>query len=311
MSSFLTVLNQVSVLFLLMGVGYALSLGKVINDDCSSRLTTFLCYIVCPAVILYAFQIKFSSDMFRNLIIMAVAAAVIMAASIIIIHIVFNKKTVKNADTRHVLQFSSVYSNCGFMGYPLLQAIAGNTGLFYGSVFNGIFNIFAWTHGISLFSGKVTGKSALKGFLNPNILALFVGIVLFRFSIILPDPFYSTVKYIAQLNTPLSMIIIGTTLTEIPIAKIFLGVPVWVGTFARNVAVPLGVLFGLHFAGLSGNILMCLTILCACPTAGLTVIFAKLSGKDTVFSGKLITLSTLISVISIPALIWLVTFLKY
>lgn len=311
MSSFLTVFNQVSVLFLLMGIGYALSKAKVINDDCSSRMTTFLCYIICPAVILFAFQMKFSQEMFTNLIIMSAASAVIFSVSILISHLVFNKKAVKNGDTRSTLIFSTVYSNCGFMGYPLLQAVAGNVGLFYGSVFNGIFNLFAWTHGIALFSGKITKKSAIKAVLNPNILALIVGVLLFRFSLTIPDPLNTTVKYIAQLNTPLSMIIIGTTLTKVPINKIFLGLPVWAGAVMRNLFVPFAVMFALHLCGISGVLLFSLTVLSACPTAGLTVIFTKLSGKDVVFSGKLITLSTLMSILTIPLVIFLISFLGY
>lgn len=311
LSSFFTVLNQVVVLFLLMGIGYALSKTGMIDDRCSTQMTSLLCYVISPGVIIYAFQMKFSSGMFSNLLIVAAAAAGINIIAVAAGQVVFNKKTVPDVYKRNVMRFVSVYSNCGFMGYPLLQALAGTTGLFYGSVFNGIFSLFAWTHGMALYSGIVNKKSILKAVVNPNIIALFIGVLLFRFSITLPAPVYSTVEYISQLNTPLSMIIIGTTITQIPPRKIFSGGFVWMGTLIRNLVFPFAALFLLHAVGIGGVPLLCCTVLTACPVAGLTVLFAKLTGKDVVFPGKLMTLSTIMSLITIPVVVAAISILNF
>lgn len=308
---FLTVLNQVIELFLLMGIGYAASKAGMIDDKCSTQITSLLCYVVSPCVIVYAFQKKFSQDMFSNLLIVAAAAFVINIIAIIVGQVLFNKKTVEDPDKRNVMRFACVYSNCGFMGYPLLQALVGTTGLFYGSIFNGIFNLFAWTHGIMLYSGKLDKKSVLKAFVNPNIIALVIGVLLFLFSITLPGPTYTTVEYIYQLNTPLSMIIIGTTITQIPFKKIFTGIYVWVGMLMRNLVFPFAAMFLLHAVGVGGVPLLCCTILVACPAAGLTVLFAKLTGKDVVFPGKIMTLSTVMSLITMPIVVTALTILKF
>lgn len=311
MSSFFTVLNQVGVLFLLMGLGYTLSKLGIINEDCSSRLTTILCYVICPCIIFYSFQLKYTQEMWNDIIFMGVIAFIILGALILIFHLLYNKHVVKDDEKRATLRFASIYPNTGFMGFPLLEAFCGTQGLFYGSIFTGVLNIFVWSHGYTLYYGKVTKESIRKAVLNPSIIAVILGIICFRFSIILPDPFYTTVKYVAELNTPLSMIIIGTTLTKVPFKKIFTSLPVWVGVAFKNLIAPIAVMFTLHLFGISGLKLSCLTILVSCPVAGLTVIFPKLNKKDVIFPGKLITLSTLLSIITIPAIIALIALLGY
>lgn len=300
---FFTVFNQVAVLFLLMGVGYALAKFGVLNDAGTSQLSTILCYIVSPVLIVFAFQTRFSASMLHNLLVVAAATGGAILLNILVGGAVFNKKAIADPDRRNILLFASAYSNCGFMGFPLLQAIAGATGLFYGSAVNGVFSIFVWTHGMTIYSGKLNRKLALKAVLNPNVVAVAVGAVLFCCSLTLPGPIYSTVKYIAQLNTPLSMLVIGATIRKVPLRSIFSEKLVWFGVAMRNVILPFLVLFLFYAAGLRGNILLCSLIPMACPVAGVTVIFANLTGKDASLPSRLMTLSTLASLVTLPLVI--------
>lgn len=300
---FLTVFNQVAELFLLMAVGYALSKFGAVDDTGAAQMTTILCYIVSPALIIFAFQKPFSPSLLHSFLIVAAATAGAIILFTIVGHLVFNKKTVADPDKRNVLRFASAYSNSGFMGFPLLQAMAGSTGLFFGSAVNGVFNMLAWSHGRMLYSGKMDKKSALKTLLNPNVAGVFVGAALFCFSITLPGPIYTTVKYISQMNTPLSMIIIGITVSKVPLRSIFNGKALWAGVAMRNVVLPFLLLFILYTIGLRGNILLCTLIPMACPAAGVTVIFAGLDGKDTAFPSRLMTLSTLASIVTMPLVV--------
>ncbi|HEX2939329.1 MAG TPA: AEC family transporter [Ruminiclostridium sp.] len=309
--AFYKMLSQVIVLFLLMGIGYVLSVTRKIDTKGSNQMTFLLCYIVSPSIIFYAFLIKFQPDKFINLLIVAAAAAFIHIFNIIAGKIIFNKRLIKNEDRKIVAQFASVYSNCGFMGFPLLQAFAGNPGLFYGSAYNGIFGLFSWTHGMLLYSGKVNRKSIAKALINPNVLAVIAGALFFRFSISLPGPLYTAVKYISELNTPLSMIVIGTTITQIPLKQLFNDRLAWVVVLVRNIILPFAMLFILHAAGLKGILLLCCMIPAACPAAGVTVLFAKLTGRDVVFPGKVMTLSTISSLLTLPFVITAINSLKF
>jgi predicted permease len=309
--AFFTILNQVFILFLLMAVGFLIFRFGMIDETGVRQFTSVLCYIVSPSMIIYAFQMQFSPKLMVGLLIATFSSIAIHIFSIIAGRVMFNKKTVGDEYKRTVMRFAAVYTNSGFMGLPLLQAIAGTRGLFYGAAYNGIFNLFSWSHGIMTYSGKTDKKSLVKAIANPNIIAVLVGVLLFRFSIQLPGPIYLSVKYISNLNTPLSMLIIGTSISQIPLKSIFVGKLAWIMVFLRNLVLPFVLLFALHALGVSGELLLCCVIPVACPVAGATVLFAKLVGKDTSFPAKLVTITTITSIISIPLLVYSINALKF
>ena len=300
---FITIFNQVLVLFLLMGLGYRLAKKGKLDKSCSDQMTFLLCYIIMPCVILSAFQLKFDQQMFHNLIIVAVFTIIIHIVSIIAAHIIFNKKTVSDKNSRAMLRFASIYSNCGFMGFPLLITMLSTTGVFYGSAFNSIYGIFLWTHGLLLYTRRLDFHSLVRVLINPNIIVSVVGVLLYYFSIKLPTPIFLTAKFIAELNTALSMIIVGSTMTKIPFKSIFSSGKTWFCVILKNLIFPLLILCLLHFYNVNGNVLISIVILAACPTAGLSVLFAKLTVKDEAFPGKILALSTLCSLFTMPLVI--------
>ena len=272
-------------------------------------MTTLLSYVVLPCAILYSFQMKFLSSMLRNFLIMCVITFGIHVFSILVSTMIFNKKFVPEDQKRCVLRFSSTYSNCGFMGFPLLESLGGNNGLFYGSAYNSIYGLFIWTHGFLLYSGKTDKKSIMKAMFNPNIIASIIGLLLYCFSISLPSPIYLSVKYISQLNTALSMIVIGTTMTQISFSNLFTDLFSWIGVAMRNLVFPFALLFLLYALGVRGELLLCSLIPTACPVAGFSVLFSKLTGKDVVFPCKVMTLSTLASLVTIPLILQSINFM--
>lgn len=299
-------LNQVFVLFILMGIGFILSKMGVIDQKGSDQMTTLLCYVVLPCAILNSFQMEFTSSMLMNFLTMFAIALGVHILNIIVSFLVFNKKLIDSDQKRMILRFSSIYSNTGFMGFPLLESMAGTNGLFYGSAYNSVFGLFLWTHGFMMFSGKTNKKTVLKAILNPNIIASIVGLMIFCFSIDLPTPIYLSVKYLAQLNTALSMIVIGTTMTQISFSQLFSGIQTWLCVLMRNVLLPLMLLFILYTIGVRGELLLCSIIPASCPIAGFAVLFSKLTGKDVVFPCKVMTLSTLTSLITMPLILGIV-----
>lgn len=305
----LTILNQILVLFLLMSIGYFLSKYGVIDKKGADQITTLLCYIVLPCAILYSFQMKFTNSMLKNFVTMCAITFGIHLFNILVSTLVFNTKFIPDEQKRCVLRFSSVYSNTGFMGFPLLEALAGTNGLFYGSAYNSVFGLFLWTHGFMLFSEKANKRAILKAVLNPNIFASIIGLLLYCFSITLPGPIYLSVKYLAQLNTALSMIVIGTTMTQISFGKLFDNIHFWIGIAMRNLILPFALLFILYATGLRGQLLLCSLVPAACPIAGFSVLFSKLTGNDVSFPCSIMTLSTISSLITIPLILSVVSLL--
>lgn len=247
--------------------------------------------------------------MLHNFAIMCAITFGIHVFNILASQLIFNKKRVIDNEQKCVLQFSSIYSNTGFMGFPLLEAMAGKNGLFYGSAYNSVFGLFLWTQGFLLYSRKLDKKSILKAFLNPNIIASVIGLFLYCFSLKLPGPIYLSVKYLAQLNTGLSMIVIGTTMTQISFRKMFKGIQAWECVVMRNLILPFALLFILYAIGLRGQLLLCSVIPAACPVAGFSVLFAKLTGKNVAFPCQIMTLSTISSLFTMPFILGVISLL--
>jgi predicted permease len=308
--AFFTVLDQVVIMFLLMATGYLVLKIGILNENSCKSLTRMLLLVVAPIVIVYSFQIKFNMSLLQGLLIAAASAAGAHFLGILLGYFVFNKHSTDD-EHRTILRFSTVYSNCGFVGIPLLAAIIGTKGVFYASVYMAVFNIFTWTHGVALFSGKADKKNLLKLVLNPNIIAITIGILFFCLSVKIPFLIYDGMKYIFNMNTPLAMIVIGARMAQIDPRTLLTDHMVWPGVLMKNIIVPVLALFVLHFSGVSGVLLLACLIPIACPVAGNAVLIPDMFGVDTKFATKLMSLSTLFSVVSIPLLVYIVTTFQY
>lgn len=309
--AFTIVLNQVITLFLIMAVGYILTKLSLLSETGVKELTTILLFVVTPAIIIISLQVEVTPQRISMLKLAFFSALSIFIFSIVSSDFVFREKFFANPEHSTVVRFSTVYSNAGFMGLPLVEAVLGQDGLLMGSIFIAVFNFFAWTHGVILYSGYSDLRSMKKSVLNPNIIAIVVGVILFSFAIKLPKPIYSSVHFLSTLNTPLAMIVIGNRIARIRFRELLSGYAIWIAILTRNVIMPLILMIALHFAGVKGALLLGCMIPVACPTAGNTVLFAELFDKDSFFAARLMTLSTLISIVTIPALVYLFTVLSF
>lgn len=302
--SFLLVFNQVLVLFVLIAVGFFVAKSGMLSQPALEQLTSFVMLVVSPCVIISSLQVNYTPTLAHGLLTSALVTAGVMSVSIVLTTLLFRKRPRDNS-YRAALRFASAYSNCGFMGLPLLKAIIGNDGLFYGAVFIAVFNLFAWTHGVALYrkAGQAEGQGArmfLKGILNPNMVAVAIGIPLFLFSVHLPVQIFSPMSAIASLNTPLSMIVIGGVMSKIDLRYLFSDKYIWPGVLMRNLAIPLLFLLVMRVTGNMSHAWLACLIQIACPAAGNTVMFAELYGVDTAFPSKLMSVSTLLSIVTIP-----------
>lgn len=297
----ISVVDQVLVLFLLIGIGWILSARRFVDQAGVRQMTNILCYLVSPCLIVNCFQMNFTASAAHSFLLAALSAAGIHLGSALLGTALFRKKRL--GERAAAMRFAATYSNCGFMGLPLLQAVAGQMGVFLGVAYVGVFNLFNWTHGISVYRGGVGRSDLRKAVLNPNIIALSVSLVLFFNQITLPSPLRQGISDVSQMNTALSMILVGTQLAGTQIGKLVGSFPIWATVFLRNLLLPLSLLAILVSAGLRGSLLMCCVVPVACPIASYTVIFAELAGRETEAPVALVTLSTLLSMVTLPVVV--------
>lgn len=181
-TSILTVMEQVVELFLMIGVGVACSRVGMITRRGAAQLTSFLLYLVAPTLILVSLT-GTDTDIGPEDLAMAFGLALLAHGLGILVSCLFFRK---EPDARkRIFRFAAVYSNTGFMGIPLVQAVVGPEGVIYASIFVVVFNVVVWTHGYGLMSGgQRTGMKKLL--LNPGLLALAVGLPMFFFGLAFP-----------------------------------------------------------------------------------------------------------------------------
>ncbi|MDD6255432.1 MAG: AEC family transporter [Eubacteriales bacterium] len=304
---FFVTLEQVIIMLLLMLVGLLCVKIGFIHEKTVTDMTQVLLYIISPCLILKAFQEDFSQERLILLGKLLLILGITFVANIFIAMLLFNKKTVKNKETCDILRFGASYTNSSFIGIPLAQALNGAMGVFCAVPYLVLFNIFLWTHGTSLFNknndAKISHWETLKKvIINPNILASAAGLVFFIGNITFPSIVSDALTYVGNLNTGLSMIVIGTNLALISFRDIITDKMAWLGTIVRNVVFPVIPIILLMLIPLDHVAASTTLIEASCPVAGTAVMFSILNEYDVQFTTRLICLSTVMSVLTIPVI---------
>ena len=180
---FINILTQVIILLVLVMLGFILAKKDLINEQGAKNMTDLVMYFATPCVIIKSFIRQFDPDLLKELL-LTFLFAVVSHIAFIILSILL----VRDNDKRkqRVLQFGVIFSNCGYMSLPLQEALLGETGVFYSSSYIVIFNLFIWSYGILLMSGDRKYLSPRKLIINPGVIAIVVGMIIFLFSIPLP-----------------------------------------------------------------------------------------------------------------------------
>ena len=268
--------------------------------------------MVSPCLIINSFKQKFTYARLVGFGVLFALVAFLFIFKILLSAGIFNKKTVADEQKRTILRYAGTYTNAGFMGIPLVQAILGTNGVFFAVPYLIVYNIFMWTHGISMFQDKHHSfdQQVRQAVLNPNIIAAVIGLLLFVTQFKIPDLIATPMNYIADINTPLSMIVIGTNLGAIDLKNDWHDRLAWSGVLVRNIIFPLLILGILLLMPLSYTAKITMLIMAACPVAGVVVLFSLISDYDVKFPTKLMCLSTLSAVATIPLIIFLATLIK-
>ena len=212
----------------------------------------------------------------------------------------------KDLRRQRTLRFGSIFANCGFMSLPLQEVMLGADGTLYGSAYVIMFNLVVWSYGVYLISGDKRYIQPKKLFVNPGIAGLLIGLIIFVFSVPVPQVLSSTVNYLAAIYTPLPMLIIGYHLSKTNVLKAFKDVKCIIAVLLRLIAYPLVSLGVLYILGVRGTLLVSVIISLSAPVAAVTTMFSsKFGGGDTALSVDMVSLSTVLSIITMPAVITL------
>lgn len=302
-TNFLLVAKQVAILFALMGFGAFARRVSLVRDEAMDGIVNLLILLVTPCLIVDCFQRPYDPSMLQGLglaFVFAVVAhiAVIAAARLLVRH--------RDEDTRRPLLLAAVFSNAGFMGIPLEQAILGERGVFFGAVYIVVFNLFMWSWGLRTMSGEAAMRgNRLKMFVNPGTIGIAVGLPLFLLSVRLPEVVSVPIHQMANLNTPLAMFVIGYTLAGARLGSVVRLPAVYVSAVIRLLAYPLAVVFVLYAlrTHLDRDMMLALSIAASAPTAAMVSMFAAKFRRDVDTAVAMVTGTTLLSVLTMPLVV--------
>lgn len=294
------ILNQIFVLTVLMVVGIILRKKNVITDEVSKGMTNILMGVALPCLIISSFNIKFTKDMAKNSINMIIYSMVVHMMLLAVSSLLFLKKEDKE---KSIFKFCMIFSNCGFVGYPIAQALYGDIGVFYTSIFTIPQNIFVWSYGVMLFSGEKGLKSIKNSFKNPPVIAVLLGCLIFIFSIPIPKPVLSTLKSVGNMTTPVAMFIIGAMLADSKVKEILSDKKVYLASFMKLIVAPALTVAVLILIKADKEMINICTILISMPAAILLGIFAEKYDGDKKAASSAVFMTTVLSLITIPLVI--------
>ena len=294
LESLLLVAGQVLTLFLLMGIGFLLARIGKLTEKAVSELSFLVLYIVIPSAIIQSFQVERTAELIRTLLMGGAVMAVFYGIHLAVGQLCYRKQPL---DIRGPMRFSQVYCNTGFMGLPLLSAILGEEALIFGGLAIVMFNLFQWTHGVRIMGGRVSLKSTL---VNPGTVGLAVGLFLFLTGWRFPGPVSKAIGYVSDLNTPLAMMVVGAQMARADLKSTFTRPILYGSALYKLAAAPAIVLLVLLPLKVDPILFCACVILNATPTAGVTGMLAQTYGRDTVVSAQTVTLSTLLSILTLP-----------
>lgn len=300
-----TLARQLAELFFMMMLGTLLVRTHLCEADAAKGLSVICIYIVLPCVILEAFQISYTDEI-RDGFLLALLAAFLIHGILFALTALLGK--IFSLD--RIEKASLIYSNAGNLIIPLVTSVLGKEWVIYASAFITVQNLFIWTHGISLISGR-TKLSVRKILTNVNMLAVAAGILIFFLKIRLPGALTDVMSSISATIGPLSMIMIGMILGGASWRRVFGNRRIYLICLLKMILIPVVILLFLKYSGLAGlvpdgnTILLISLFAVITPSASTVSQLAQLYDEEPAYAGAINALTTILCVLTMPAMVYL------
>ena len=289
-------LRQIAIMALLMAVGIYLSRKGFLSPQGTKDLGAILLRIIIPCVIVKSYITTYSRERLLELALSAGLALVAFILAMGIAYLVYGKR-------RRIENFASAFCNAGFIGIPLAQAVIGDEGVFYMAASVALLNLFQWTYGVYIMTDRRDSISAKTIAKNPVVIAIVIGIALFLSRLPVPGIVTSTLGYIAGMNTPVAMILMGTYMAKLPWRKL-LDKRAYGCVLFRLVVIPavvLAVFWALPIT--NQNVALAAYLAAATPVGANICVFAQQYDCDYEFSVVTVCLSTVLSIVTVPLMV--------
>lgn len=298
-------LNQILVMFIIIFIGIVCYKVRLIDEDTNKKLSNILLNLVVPLVIFVSYQSNSSQSLLKGLLISLVLAFVTHIAGILISTLLIRGDRADGLIER----FACIYSNCAFMGIPIVNGIFGSEGVFYITAYMTAFNLFIWTHGVIMMTGKQEMKAMMKTLISPTIMAIVLGMICFIAQIRIPDILFQSLDYVASMNTPFAMLVAGVTIGQTNIKKLFIEFRIYFIALIKLLLIPVILLLLYSRFPIDKTVITTAILAASCPTAATGTLFALRYDKNALYASEIFAITSLLSMVTIPMVMALTEFI--
>ena len=292
------------VLFILMCIGYLSNKAGWMNATFNKQLSTFVVNAAVPAMILSSVmddeRLLTNSEM---LILLSIA--VLSFIFMIFVSMLFPKLLRCQANDAPLIRFLLIFSNTGFMGFPVVAAIFGSNAVFYAALFNIPFNVFCFSYGIKLISNGSAGGFSFKTLASPAIIAAILSIFIYLVNIPIPKIISMPLEYMSDMTIPCAMCIIGSSLAMAPLKELFSGFRIYLLAAIKLLIIPSLFFAIMYFIPVSDICKQVTVVMWMLPSATNTTMLATIYDGNEFMASKGVFVTTVLSCITIPFLCWL------
>ncbi len=296
--------TSVLLLFILIIPGFLLRKAKLASDYLPKGFTNVILYVTQPALIMVSFIRPYDSDVMKSALGVLVFTFILHGVFFLISLAFFNKCEEK---LKRVYRFGCIFSNAGYMGIPLIMALLGADAAIYASVYIIGFNFYCWSVGCMIYSGDKSFISPKKMFINPATIPTYIGLIFFLLPIdsFVPTVVVDALETLRGTVAPMSMMLVGMQLADMKLKGAFKDINFFVSLFLKLLLFPAIAWLFLKAAALCGiysdDICSIVVLVCAAtPSAAATSMFAEKFDGDSVTAGKFVSISTVLSLVTIP-----------
>ena len=298
-------MEQIAELFIMIFMGFAIVKAGIVKDEESKVLSKIVLYLVIPCVIVNAFQVDYTAQTVKGLMIAFVASVILQIILLIIVAVMGKVLSLNEVEVASVY-----YSNSGNLIVPIVTFILGKEWVLYGCVFMSVQLVFLWTHCKKIIS-RERSYDWKKIVLNINMISIAVGVVLFFTRIRLPEVIDNTIGAVGNMIGPASMIVTGMLFAGMDFKQIFASKRVYFVTFLRLIVVPAIALVLIKFsylASLSSNgpkIMLIVFLAIITPSASTVTQMCQVYGNDSQYASAINVVTTLLAIITMPLMVML------
>ena len=297
---FILIFEQLLKMFFIMVLAFVCYKIKLVDQKGNKTVSDLLLLVVNPILIITVYQTGYKPELVRGLLLAFVAAAATHIIGIVISTLLIRPKA--GADYC-IERFNAMYSNCGFIGIPLIGSALGDTGIFYLSAYMVMFNLFSWTHGVVLMEKKFSMKNLREGLVSPMFIATLAAVLLFFLQLKIPSVLLDSMNYIADMNTPLAMMVAGFSVAQADIVKMCRNLRLYYTSAIKLIIFPICTIPLLLLFNLPTDVAMTILIAAACPSATTGTMMAIRYNQNYSYSSEIFSMTTVLAVVTMPVLV--------